>query len=217
MVAPASSAIFSKRRICAKVRFLLATLTHVPKDESGKLNNKARKCILVGYGEKTKGYRLYDPNKWRICFSRDVSFNESDCGIELDVTPSGGDHYVELALLDESVCSEPVVADQAPVHQPPGQPRARRSGRERRFPDYYGDRVYLSLSEPTTFKNMLSTPEKDRWLQAMEKEMTSLVGNDVWELVEPPQNQKPVGSKWVFKAKTNADGHVKRYKARLVA
>ena len=80
---------------------------HVPKDEHGKLDSKARKSILVGYGEEMKGYRLYDRNKRRICFSRDVSFNESDCGIELDVTPSGGNHYVELELLNESVYSEP--------------------------------------------------------------------------------------------------------------
>ena len=167
--------------------FVCKANAHVPKDERGKLDSKARKCILVGYGEETKGYRLYDPNKRRICFSRDVSFNKSDCGIELDVTPSGGDHSVELELLDESVYSEPVVAD----HQPPRQPSARWSGREHLLPDYYGDRVYLSLSEPTTFKDMLSTPEKDRWLQAMEKEMTSLE-DDVWELVEPPQ--KPWGA-----------------------
>ena len=192
---------------------------HVPKDERGKLDNKAKKCILVGYGEETKGYRLYDPDKKRICFSRDVSFNESECGIELDVTPSGGDLYVELELQDESSVSpdQPVVAELAPVHQPPEQPSTRRSGRERRFPDYYGDRVYLSLIEPTSVDEILSTPEKDCWLEAMEKEMTSLQDNDVWELVEPPQNRKPVGSKWVFKAKTDADGHVERYKARLVA
>ena len=71
-----------------------------------------------------------------ICFSRDVSFNESECGIELDVTPSRGDVYVELELQDEgSVSTEPVVADQAPVHQPPEQPSARRSGREWCSPD----------------------------------------------------------------------------------
>ena len=38
--------------------------------------------------------------------------------------------------------------------------------------------------------------------------MTSLQDNDVWELVEPPHNRKPVGNKWVFKDKTDADGHV---------
>ena len=42
---------------------------HVPKYLCGKLDSKTRKCILVGYGEETKGYRLYDPNERRICFS----------------------------------------------------------------------------------------------------------------------------------------------------
>lgn len=59
--------------------------------------------LYIGYGEEKKGYRLYDPDKRRICVSQDASFNESDGGIELDVTPLGGDHYVKLELLDESV------------------------------------------------------------------------------------------------------------------
>ena len=29
--------------------------------------------------------------------------------------------------------------------------------------------------------------------------------------------RKPIGSKWVFKKKTNAEGKVEKYKARLVA
>ena len=33
---------------------------HVPKDERGKLDSKARKCIFVGYPSEFKGYRLYD-------------------------------------------------------------------------------------------------------------------------------------------------------------
>ena len=126
---------------------------------------------------------------------------------------------MELELQDEGSVSpdQPVVAEQAPVHQPPEQPSTRWSGRERRFPDYYGDRVYLSLLVPTSVDEILSTPEKDCWLEAMEKEMTSLQDSDVWELVKPPQNWKPVGNKWVFKAKTDADGHVEWYKARLAA
>ena len=48
---------------------------------------------------------------------------------------------------------------------------------------------------PTSVDEILSTPEKDCWLEAVEKEMTSLQDKYVWELVEPPQNRKPVGSK----------------------
>ena len=45
----------------------------------------------------------------------------------------------------------------------------------------------------------------------------SLHKNDVWELVELPKDRKAVGSKWVFKLKTDADGSVEWHKARLVA
>ena len=51
----------------------------------------------------------------------------------------------------------------------------------------------------------------------MQKEMESIYSSDVWDLVELPENRKPVGSKWVFKRKTKADGSIDRYKAWLVA
>ena len=50
---------------------------HVPKDERGKLDPKAKKSIFVGYGEEeTKGYLLYDAVHAKIMFSQDVMFNE---------------------------------------------------------------------------------------------------------------------------------------------
>ena len=38
---------------------------HVPMDERRKLDSKAKKCVHLGYGDTTKGYRLYDPEKDR--------------------------------------------------------------------------------------------------------------------------------------------------------
>ena len=29
---------------------------HIPRDERHKLDSKSKKCILLGYGEETKGY-----------------------------------------------------------------------------------------------------------------------------------------------------------------
>ncbi len=47
--------------------------------------------------------------------------------------------------------------------------------------------------------------------------MTSSEKNEVWDLVKLPADCKAVGSKWVFKVKTGANGSVQRLKARLVA
>eukprot|EP00253_Pinus_taeda_P004544 PITA_04544 len=50
----------------------------------------------------------------------------------------------------------------------------------------------------------------------MVDEMTSLHKNEAWDLVELPTGRKPIGIKWVFKKKTNVEGKVEKYKARLV-
>ena len=41
--------------------------------------------------------------------------------------------------------------------------------------------------------------------EAMVNEMTSLHKNKAWDLVELPHGRKTIGSKWVFKKKTNAE------------
>ena len=50
---------------------------HVSKDERRKLDPKAKKFMFLGYGEETKGYRLYDSERNKVIFSRDVYFHES--------------------------------------------------------------------------------------------------------------------------------------------
>ncbi|GJY77408.1 retrotransposon protein, putative, ty1-copia subclass [Tanacetum coccineum] len=46
---------------------------------------------------------------------------------------------------------------------------------------------------------------------------TNMMDNMVWVLVDLPPGCKTVGSKWIFKKKTDMDGIVHVYKARLVA
>src|ERR1700686_893045 len=50
----------------------------------------------------------------------------------------------------------------------------------------------------------------------MVDEMTSLHKNEAWDLVVFLAGRKPIGSKWVFKKKKNAEGKVEKYKAWLV-
>ena len=79
--------------------------------------------------------------------------------------------------------------------------------------------VYVAhkLSDPLTMKEALSIPEKNEWVKAMEGETDSLYTNKVWDLTELPRSRKAIGSKWVFKQKYGANGHVEQHKARLVS
>jgi hypothetical protein len=51
----------------------------------------------------------------------------------------------------------------------------------------------------------------------MHVELENFERNQVWELVHPPPNCKPIGTKWVWKNKEGENGEVVRNKSRLVA
>jgi hypothetical protein len=51
----------------------------------------------------------------------------------------------------------------------------------------------------------------------MHEELENFERNQVWELVEPPPNFKPIGTKCVWKNKEGENGEVVRNKSRLVA
>ncbi|GJV04621.1 retrotransposon protein, putative, ty1-copia subclass [Tanacetum coccineum] len=73
------------------------------------------------------------------------------------------------------------------------------------------------LNEPTSYKAAMLDSESNKWIDAMNAEIQSMMDNMVWVLVDLSPNCKTVGSKWIFKKKTNMDGIVHVYKARLVA
>jgi hypothetical protein len=50
----------------------------------------------------------------------------------------------------------------------------------------------------------------------MDREMKALQENETWELVDLPQGKRAISNKWVYKVKTNADGSIDKFKARLV-
>ena len=50
----------------------------------------------------------------------------------------------------------------------------------------------------------------------MKSKMESMYSNQVWDLIEPPNEIKPIGYKWIYKKKRGADGKVETFKATLV-
>jgi hypothetical protein len=72
----------------------------------------------------------------------------------------------------------------------------------------------LIASEPSSYKEATS---QQVWRDAMEKEYSSIMRNDVWEIVPRPESKSMVGSRWVYKIKQGADGSVEKCKAKFVA
>jgi hypothetical protein len=58
--------------------------------------------------------------------------------------------------------------------------------------------AFVATFEPKDIGYALSDPN---WVNAMHEELENFERNQVWELVEPPPNCKPIGTKWVWKNK----------------
>lgn len=71
-------------------------------------------------------------------------------------------------------------------------------------------------NEPVTVRQALNGSDKIKWQAAMDDEYRSLIENKTWDLVQLPNGCKAISNKWVFKQKTDSNGNVIRYKARVV-
>ena len=96
--------------------------------------------------------------------------------------------------------------------------------RERRKPSRFRDDddddyllVNSEMEEPKTVHEALNGEQFSQWKEAMESEYSSLLKNDTWDLVPPPEGKSIVGFRWVLKVKRDENGSVNRFKARLIA
>ncbi|GJT69974.1 retrotransposon protein, putative, ty1-copia subclass [Tanacetum coccineum] len=74
-----------------------------------------------------------------------------------------------------------------------------------------------NLSYLKVWGSAMLDSESNKWIDAMNAKIQSMMDNMVWVLVDLPPGCKTVGSKWIFKKKTDMDGIVHTYKAHLVA
>ncbi|GJS51507.1 putative ribonuclease H-like domain-containing protein, partial [Tanacetum coccineum] len=73
---------------------------------------------------------------------------------------------------------------------------------------------FLSQIEP---RKVSEAFEDGSWVEAMQKELLQFKLQQVWVLVDLPNDAKVIGTKWVYRNKKDERGVVVRNKARLVA
>ena len=70
--------------------------------------------------------------------------------------------------------------------------------------------------DPKTYDEAISDIDSKKWLEAMRSKIDLMHSNQVWTLVDPPEDIVPIGCKWIFKRKIGADENMETFKARLV-
>ncbi|GJT71682.1 retrovirus-related pol polyprotein from transposon TNT 1-94, partial [Tanacetum coccineum] len=200
----------------------------VKRDTPDKLEQRSVKCIFIGYPKETMGYYFYFPPENKIVVARYAEFFEKRL-----ISQEISGRAVDLEEIQEEEDTTPSeitsnIPQEVEGFEPPQPPQEevipiRRSERTRRAPNRLCLNVEVEehslgdLNEPTSYKAAMLDSESNKWIDAMNAEIQSMMDNMVWVLVDLPPGCKTVGSKWLFKKKTDMDGIVHVYKARLVA
>ena len=176
---------------------------HIPDAQRQKLDKKSEKLRFVGYSIRAKGYRLFDEKSQKVVIRRDVIFNETDFGrqVERDVEPKD---TVDVDISQEEVNNSEIGCE--------------RPQRQRQPPVRYGQNAYADLTtvqdyvhhvaynagqilEPKSLEEALTSEHGEQWKAAADSEYESLMKNETWKLVQLPSSRKPISCKWVFEKK----------------
>ncbi|GJR99790.1 retrotransposon protein, putative, ty1-copia subclass [Tanacetum coccineum] len=197
----------------------------VKRDTPDKLEQRSVKCIFIGYPKETMGYYFYFPPENKIVVARYAEFFKKRL-----ISQEISGRAVDLEEIQEEEDTTPSeitsnIPQEVEGFEPPQEEviPIRRSERTHRAPNRLCLNVEVEehslgdLNEPTSYKAAMLDLESNKWIDAMNAEIQSMMDNMVWVLVDLPPGCKTVGSKWLFKKKTDMDGIVHVYKARLVA
>lgn len=181
----------------------------------GKWDPRSTEVKLVGYNNQVEGFRLWLPGTNIIRRSKDVIFAE----------PSP--FVMPNDEADDS--SQDGIGHSGPTndHGDPGKadnpdsltnvPRSLRDRERLKKPARYEtDTIEVLLTEPFTYQEALSTPQRREWENAMSSELRSMADHKVWTLERLPTGHKAIGCRWVFKEKTDHLGNLTGFRARLV-
>ena len=77
--------------------------------------------------------------------------------------------------------------------------------------------MLLDNNEPTSYGEAMVGPDSNKLLASMKSEKGSMYESKVWTLVDLPDDRQAIEINGSFKKKTDVDGNVTVYEARLVA
>jgi len=162
------------------------------------LEARAKKGAFVGYPMNVKGYKVWCPASCKFLISRDVIFYESamlkskDVMLKLTIMENEEiDKKVEFEMSIQQSGEEKTIPhedahpeEQEEVKEQPYLLERHRERREIRKPIRYADFAYcfavaeeVEYSEPSSYKETISSKNAMDWVSAMNEELQSLEKN----------------------------------------
>ncbi|KAK1553149.1 hypothetical protein Q3G72_029697 [Acer saccharum] len=207
------------------------------RDQLGKFDAKSDEGIFIGYALNSIAYRVFNLKTLSVMESSNVVFD--------DTRLKSNDHEEEVIFSDDSPLEKVVVSPNvgtSNVNNDGTQPIDRVPLLDSKEPapwvrklhdkeDIIGEinegvrtrrqlanlisyTCYTSQIEP---KKVEETLNDEFWVLAMQEELSQFERNEVWTLVPRPKTTNVIGTKWIFRNKSDEDGNIVLNKARLVA
>ncbi|POW17002.1 hypothetical protein PSTT_00834 [Puccinia striiformis] len=165
---------------------------------TGKFDDRADECFLVGYPPSEKGWVFYNEHLKTFIHSANAVFPDFQTLPVSGIKTSKNDISF---LLNNLVLGEEPTDTEAQIQQQAVDSLLTR-------PD---------IAVPDNIHQAFSSPESSEWRKAAELELGQLEKLEVWEVVESRKGIKVIGARWVFALKRDTEGKITRFKARYVA
>ncbi|KAG5874328.1 hypothetical protein JTB14_018883 [Gonioctena quinquepunctata] len=182
-------------------------MVHVPKANRTKWQTKSKRTILIGFGENTKGYRVYDPKVGSVSTSRDVVVIEKAEEVPITInSETVGDNDTTGVIISEDTDTgseseySSVRNDEGDQSMDETIEAIRRSSRVPKPKSFEDFVTYNCMSgdvdvDPANVDEALSGPEKEQWRQAMKEEYQSFMDNEAGKITEVPDGANVVDCK----------------------
>ncbi|WJX56460.1 hypothetical protein P8452_42120 [Trifolium repens] len=204
-----------------------------------KLDPKSDEGFFLGYSTNSRAYRVYNTKTQVVMESVNVVVKDSP--VKEDEGINQGTHVSVNAEQDAEASEQPLIdkSDEETTEEEgkeSASPQALSKGHSvrvqknhpielviwnpeqgittRRTNDVVANSCFVSLFEPKNVKEALTD---EAWIEAMQEELNQFERSEVWDLVPRPEDVNVIGTKWVYKNKSDENGTVTRNKARLVA
>ncbi|MBW0521837.1 hypothetical protein O181_061552 [Austropuccinia psidii MF-1] len=172
-------------------------IVHIPAvHQQGKLAPRAIKCKLLK-PLMTGGWLLWDPRTNKMIQLASVIFPQFQ-PYGQPTTPGKGSlsHVVSAITLDKVPMEQYFEDENQAINSLP---------------------LVKDVKIPFHLGEALKGPHRNSWKRACEEELTQMATREVWDVVKKIPGMKTIGHQWVFDLKSNANGSIKKFKARLVA